>query len=201
MAGCGADRGAGEKRGAGEERGAGKRVGAARAATLPPQDVRAVPIGRSRRFKPPATASDGAPVAGQRCDKGADRFGVHLELFAAGRVIVVPAGIGVAPPVRRVGAYVRGGRCRYALSTTEPTGVVEVRHGTRATLGDLFALWGQPLGPTRIASFRGRVRAWVGGRRVAGDARAIPLRHHAQIVLVIGPDVPVHTAFAFRQGL
>ncbi|MCW3012816.1 MAG: hypothetical protein JWO90_3220, partial [Solirubrobacterales bacterium] len=107
----------------------------------------------------------------------------------------------VAPPVRRDGAFVRGGRCRYALSTTEPTGVVEVVHGTRATLGELFRLWGAPLSRTRIASFRGRVRAWVGGRRVTGDPRAIPLTHHAQVVLAVGPAVPVHSAFAFREGL
>ena len=177
----------------------------ARLADLPPalpaQDLRAVPIGRDARFKPTAAVRRGAPTAGLRCTGAADRFGVHLELFAAGRVVVVPAGIGVAPPARRDGAFVRGGRCRYQVSTSEPTGVVEVVHGTRATLGDLFALWGQPLGPGRIASFRGRVRAWVGGRRVTGDPRTIVLRHHAQVVLAIGPEVPVHAAFRFRAGL
>ncbi len=161
---------------------------------IPEQDVRAVPIGRSPRFKPPAPARRGV-----RCASG-PRFGVHLELFAAGRVVVVPAGIGVAEPRRREGAYVRGA-CRAALSTTEPTGVLEVRHGTRARLGDLFGLWGQGLGPRRLAGFRGRVRAYVGGRRVPGDPRRIPLTHHAQVVLAVGPDVPVHTAFAFRAGL
>ena len=47
---------------------------------------------------------------------------IHVEFFARGKVMVVPAGIGVAPPLRRDGAYVRGGRCRFPLSTTEPTG-------------------------------------------------------------------------------
>ena len=79
--------------------------------------------------------------------------------------------------------------------------MVEVSHGTRATLDDLFAVWGQPLSPRRIASFRGRVRAFVDGRRVGGDPGAIRLRRHAQIVLAIGPDVPIHSAFAFRAGL
>ena len=160
-----------------------------------------MPIGRSPRFKPTAVERSGAPVAGLRCGSGGARFGVHMELFAAGRVIVVPAGIGVAAPIVREGAFVRGGRCRYALSTLDPTGVVEVVHGTRATLGDLFALWGRPLSPNRLVSFRGRVRAWVGGRRVAGDPRAIRLTHHAQVVLAVGPEVPVHSAFAFRAGL
>ena len=159
-----------------------------------------MPIGRSPRFKPAARQRDGQPLAGLRCGGEADRFGVHLELFAAGRVVIVPAGIGVVGG-RRDGAFVRGGRCRYALSTTEPTGVVEIAHGTRATLGDLFELAGLPLSRSRIASFRGRVRAWVGGRRVAGDPRDIRLTHHAQVVLAVGPEVPVHSAFAFREGL
>lgn len=190
LAGCGAER----------DRGDADAPGPPESGAIAEQDVRSVPIGRSPRFKPTATTRDGAPVVGLRCRGAADRFGAHLELFAAGRVVVVPAGIGVVGG-RRDGAFVRGGRCRYALSTTEPTGVVEVVHGTRATLGDLFALWGAPLSPGRIASFRGRVRAWVGGRRVTGDPQDIPLTHHAQIVLAVGPDVPVHSAFTFRAGL
>ncbi len=204
LAGCGSARDTAETP---ERADAGRRAPdrpprAPSATELPPQDLRPVPIGRSPRFRPAAVVRRGAPVAGLRCDPGrARRFGVHLELFAAGRVVVVPAGIGIAPPRRREGAYVRGGRCRYALATTEPTGVVEVVHGTRATLGDLFALWGAELGPRRLVGFEGRVRAWVGGRRIAGDPRAIRLTHHAQVVLAVGPEVPVHSAFAFRPGL
>ncbi len=193
LAGCGEQR-----RGPGAR---ADRLGPADPVALPPQDLRPVPVGRSAAFRPAAARRAGAPVAGLRCRRAARRFGVHLELFAAGRVVVVPAGIGVAGPQRRAGAYVRGGRCRYGLSTTEPTGVVEVAHGTRATLGDLFALWGQPLGARRLAGFRGRVRAWVGGRRAPGDPRAIALAHHAQVVLAVGPPVPVHSAYAFRAGL
>lgn len=190
LAGCGGAREAPEHRPAREAGGA-----------IPAQDLRPVPIGRGPRFQPAAGSYDGRPVAGLRCGPvRAHRFGVHLELFAAGRVVVVPAGIGVAGG-RRDGAFLRGGRCRHALSTTEPTGVIEVRHGTDATLGDLFALWGRPLSRTRLASFRGPVRAWVDGRRWRADPRAIPLRHHAQIVLATGPEVPVHSAFAFRAGL
>jgi hypothetical protein len=126
---------------------------------------------------------------------------VHVELFAAGRVVIVPAGIGIARPHRRAGAYVHGGRCSQPLRTREPTGVVEVRAGTRATLGDLFAIWGRPLRRDRLAGFRGRVRAYVGGRRFAGGPAAIPLHRHAQIVLAVGPRVPVHPAYVFPTGL
>ena len=83
------------------------------------------PIGVGPAFHPPALSravSAGAPAGGFRCGDGGARFGVHLELFAAGRVVIVPAGIGVAPPWRRDGAYVRSGRCSYAARTREPTG-------------------------------------------------------------------------------
>jgi hypothetical protein len=45
------------------------------------------------------------------------------------------------------------------------------------------------------------VRAYVGGRRWLAAPQDIPLRRHAQIVLVVGPAVPVHPAYAFPPGL
>jgi hypothetical protein len=69
------------------------------------------------------------------------------------------------------------------------------------TLGDLFAIWGEPLGPRRMASFRGSVRAFVGGRRVEGDPAGIRLRDGAQIVLQVGGYIPPHRTFLFpRRG-
>jgi hypothetical protein len=144
----------------------------------------------------------GLPVGGLRCSAAnRARFGVHVELFANRLVVIVPAGIGIAPPLRQDGAYVRGGRCSYPARTREPTGVVEVAGRSRLTLGDLFALWGQPLSPTRLAGFRGQVSAFVAGRRRPGDPRTIPLTRHAQIVLEVGGYVVPHTRFLFRRGL
>lgn len=116
----------------------------------------------------------------------------------------MPAGIGVAPPRRRSGAFVLSGRCQYPLRTHAPTGVIEVATRRPATLGDLFAIWGQPLSRRRLLSFGARgaagVRAFVDGRR-GHDPRAVRLRRHAQIVLVIGPSVPVHARYRFPPGL
>jgi hypothetical protein len=114
----------------------------------------------------------------------------------------VAPGIGVAPPRTREGAYVRAGRCSYPVRTREPTGVVEVAAGGRGyTLGDLFALWGQPLGPDRLGAFRGPVEAYVDGRRRGGDPRRIALTRHAQIVLEVGGHVPPHATYHFPPGL
>jgi hypothetical protein len=164
----------------------------------------ATPIGAGPRYHPPAAPARvlrGEPAGGLRCRADGPRFGVHVELFARGRVVVVPAGIGVAAPRRRVGAFVRPRGCSYAVRTTGPTGVLEVRRGARLTLGRLFAVWGQPLSPTRLAGFSTRrsapVRAYVAGRRWRGPLGAIPLRRHAQIVLELGRFVPPHRSFRF----
>jgi len=130
---------------------------------------------------------------------------VHVELFARGRVVIVPAGIGVARPWARSGAYVLPRGCSYATRTLEPTGVIEVRRGSHLTLGDFFRIWGQPLSATRLAGFKttgsAPVRAYVAGRRWRGSLRSIPLRRHAQIVLELGPFITPHRAFLFRPGL
>ncbi len=160
-------------------------------ADLPPAPSAAiaVPIGRHARFKP-AQRTD---LAGARLGRlvclpdAAPRAGVHLELFAAGRVVIVPRDIGVA----------RG--CSYPVRTRDRTGVLEVRG--HATLGDLFTVWGAALSRTRLVTFRGRVRAYVDGRRVGGDPRRIALRPHAAIALVVGRDVPLHASYNFAPGL
>jgi hypothetical protein len=82
----------------------------------------------------------------------------------------------------------------------DPTGLVLLRPGTEATVGDVFALWGRPLGPGQAAAFRGRVRAYVNGRPHPGPPEAIPLRRHDNIVLEVGPYVPPHPRYAFPAG-
>ena len=140
------------------------------------------PIGAGPLFHPPAASRP----AGLRCSAAEPRYGVHLELFANDRVVIVPAGI--------------RSRC---VRTRWPVGVIEVRG--RQTLGGFFRVWGQPLSPTRLAGFRTRrdspVRAYVGGRRWPGRLGDIRLRRHAQIVLELGRYVPPKKTFLFPRGL
>jgi hypothetical protein len=167
------------------------------------------PIGIGARFHPAATNAlvrARAPIRGLRCEpeKGA-RYGVHVELFAHGLVVIVPPGVGVAPPFRRSGAFVTPRGCTYPLRTLDPTGVIEVRPVRKLTLGDLFAVWGRPLSPTQLVGFRTNtsrpVRAYVGGEEWHGSLTAIPLSRHAEIVLELGPFIPPHRSFLFRPGL
>lgn len=130
-----------------------------------------------------------APVGRFRClaERRPPTF-VHVELFARRRVLLLPQGIGVSR------------RCAYAVRTTSPTGVVAFDGRARPTVGDLFAIWGQPLSPTRLAGFRGTVRAFVGGRPWRRDPRTIQLAPHGQITLEIGGFVRPHGFFLFPAG-
>lgn len=171
-------------------------------ATVPPDPP--VPTGVGPRFQPPPhgrRVQRGRPVGRFRCGRPRPTaFGAHVELFAKGSGMVVPAGIGVAPPRRSENGFVRSGRCEYPIRTHAPTGVVEVATSRPVTVGDLFDVWGQHLSKVRLASFRAPpgevVRAYVGGRLVQ-DPRAVRLRRHAQIVLAVGPRVPVHDRYLF----
>jgi hypothetical protein len=168
-------------------------------------------VGPTGAYMPPArgaAAGAGAPVGRLRCagGDGDHRVGAHVELFAHRRVVVVPAGIGMASPVRVRGAYVTSARCSYPVRTREPTGLLELdpRAGP-FTLGDLFAIWGQPLSASRLAGFRAppgtRVVAYLDGREWPGDPRAMPLRRHAVIVLEVAGYVAPHTTYRFPRGL
>jgi hypothetical protein len=157
------------------------------------------PIGAGPRFHPTARG----PVRGRCTPALGRRFGVHLELFAADRVVLLAPGIGVRRPWRSVGGRITRARCYGSPATIDPTGVVLIRPGSRGTVGDLFRAWGRLLGPRGILSFRstGRVRAYVDGRPWTRTApAAIPLTRHAEIVLELGPYVPPHRSFTFAHG-
>ena len=96
--------------------------------------------------------------------------------------------------------YITGGACAYPVHTREPTGVFELtRSGLH--LGGLFAVWGQPLGPRRLAGFNAPVAAYVGGRRWRGNPAGIPLGPHAEIVLESSGYVPPHPRYLFPPQL
>lgn len=180
--------------------------GASTEPRLPPD---AVPVGVGARvaYRPPAltpAVRRARPVGRLRCSSTrAERFGAHVELIALGHVVLLPGGVGVAPPQRRRGAYVLSGRCSYPLRTLEPTGIVEIAalKGAPPTLGELFSLWGQPLGPTRLAGFRGPVTTWVSGRLHRADPRAVVLSRHTVIVLEVGRRIPPHATYSFPPDL
>ncbi|HEX7312181.1 MAG TPA: hypothetical protein VF232_13490 [Gaiellaceae bacterium] len=142
------------------------------------------PIGRGPAFMPPPVGPLRPPA--EKCVPGVLRgeTRIHLELFARRRVVVIPASIGVRP------------RCRYPLRTLAPTGVVEVDRAGQM-LRDFFAVWRMPLSQHRVLSFRGKVTAFVAGKRWTGDVDGIPLTDHAQIVVEVGGYIRPHSFYLF----
>ena len=158
--------------------------------------AQARPIGRPASFHPSARG----PVPGACRAALGPRHGAHVELFAANRVVLVAAGIGVRAPLTHSAGRITGARCFGDLVTLEPTGVVLVRPGAPATVAGLFRAWGRPLSTDRLLSFTGRVRVYVNGRQRPGPPGAVRLGRHDEIVLEVGPYVPPHTAYHFPPG-
>jgi hypothetical protein len=150
------------------------------------------PVGQGPRYRPPPTS----PAARSVCRPAPLRVGprVHVELFARRRVVIVPAGIGLERAHRRLGRVVSA-ECRARAWTLDPSGIVDYE-GPK-TLGRLFRVWGQPLGPRRLVSFHGRVSLYVDGVRRRGDPRSLRLEPGAEIVLEVGGYVPPHRSFLF----
>lgn len=158
------------------------------------------PIGRGARFHPPATG----PVIG-RCDhRLGSRYGAHVEVFAANRVVLIAAGIGTRAPLTYAEGRISGADCYGDLVTLDPTGLVLVRPGLRPSLSELFRAWGQRLMPHRLASFpaprRTPVEVFVNGHRWRGSPATVPLARHSEIVAEVGPYVPPHASYTFPPG-
>ena len=136
----------------------------------------------------------GQPIKGISCDaQEGQRIHIHqhLAVFDHGKEITIPQYIGIP----------QGARCIYWLHTHTPDGIIHVEAplDRSFTLGDFFAVWGQPLDTKHAASAaakrREQVHVWVNGKRYAGDPAKIPLVAHADIVIQVGPPFAKPVAF------
>lgn len=154
------------------------------------------PIGRGPMFHPVLRGA----ITGRCRTRLGRRYGVHVEVFAANRVVIVAAGIGTRAPRQFVEGRISAAGCFGNLVTLEPTGLVLVRPGSRLALAELFRAWGQPLSAHRLAGFTGTVRVFVNGKPRPGSSGSVPLTRHAEIVLEVGPLVPPHHSYTFPRG-
>jgi hypothetical protein len=111
----------------------------------------------------------------------------HLDLFADGRRVTVPANIGIDA----------SGGFLAALHTHDTTGIIHVESPVQAsyTLGQFFGVWGVRLDARCIgglcAGGAKRLRAWVNGKPLAADPTRIILDQHQEIVLAYGTAAQV----------
>ena len=121
----------------------------------------------------------------------------HLDLFADGRRVTVPANIGIDA----------SGGFLAALHTHDTTGIIHVESPVQAsyTLGQFFGVWGVRLDARCIgglcAGGAKRLQAWVNGKPVAADPTRIILDQHQEIVLAYGTPAqvpkPLPTSYDF----
>jgi hypothetical protein len=130
---------------------------------------------------------------------------VHLGIFVDGLEQIVPYGIGIGEPWQvantNQGPFVADGTCFYWMHTHTEDGVVHIESPIRRdfTLGDFFAIWQEPLGPTQVGRARGDVIMYVDGQRSTTNPADLTLASHQLIQLNIGRDVPPQP-FEFAPG-
>ncbi len=144
-------------------------------------------------------APTGQPVAGISCDAmEGQRIHIHQHLLILDHGHSVPVPYDVGRPA--------GNQCLYWLHTHTPDGVIHIESPANRTftLGDFFAIWGQPLSTTRAATAfakeGSKLKVWVDGKPYAGDPAKIPLVAHADIVIEAGPPFPTPPKFTDWQS-
>jgi hypothetical protein len=145
---------------------------------------------------PAATARVAKGVDGIKCERNEPvvfHIHTHLTVFVDGKPRLVPAGIGVWPPLEKqsgkLGQFVlTQNECLSWLVTRFADGIIHIEAPVKRsfTLGEFFDVWGQPLGPNVAGSAHGRVTAIVDGKVWTANPRDIPLREHTQIQLEVG---------------
>ncbi|MGH7522791.1 MAG: hypothetical protein ACREK8_00605 [Gemmatimonadales bacterium] len=141
----------------------------------------------------------GQTIAGIACDaQEGQRIHIHQHISIRTPRGDVPVPYDVGRPA--------GVPCLYWLHTHTPDGIIHIEAPVDRsfTLGDFFAVWGQPLSRTAAAGAvvgRGqRMRVWVDGKIYPGDPRAIKLGIHTDIVIEIGPPFTTPTPFTAWNG-
>jgi len=116
----------------------------------------------------------------------------HLDVFAHGKRVVVPAGIGIAEQFIS------------PLHTHDASGVIHVESpAVRSfSLAEFFGVWGVRLTTTCLAGECGaaKLHLFVNGKRVVDPNRVI-LELHQEITVASGPPPkPVPSSYRFPSG-
>jgi len=157
-----------------------------------------IPLETGPALAPISTSANGAPVDGIQCnaeEQVAYHIHSHLLVFLNGQPHSIPYGIGLVLPVIKNaarGAFAGASHCYYWLHVHASDGIIHIESPTQRTytLGQLFALWRQPLSANAVGPATAAVTAYVDGTRFTGDPRTIPLKDHEDIQLDLGTPTP-----------
>jgi len=125
----------------------------------------------------------------------------HLDLYAGGRHLPVPALIGINEQQRYLDP----------LHTHDASGIIHIESPTKTayTLGQFFAVWGVRLTDRCIGGLcnngGNQLRAYVNGKRVTANPARIELAAHQEIVLTYGSPSQeprkIPSSYPFPAGL
>jgi hypothetical protein len=145
-----------------------------------------------------AGAASGKTVEGVQCNANeqiAYHVHTHLAVYVNGVLRPLSPGIGIVEPVAQqtaTGAFYSATTCYYWLHVHAQDGVIHIESPTTRTytLGQFFAIWGQPLTTTQVGPAKGTVTAYVNGHRYLHPPATIPLGSRENIQLDVGTVVP-----------
>jgi hypothetical protein len=146
-----------------------------------------------------ATGGQGQAVGGLNCAAAGSSYSyTHLSIFMNGTQVALPANIGTMAPT-----VAKPTGCVYPLNTVDETGKIRMDTTTTTsyTLGQFFAIWGQPLTTTNVAGLQGSpVTVYVnaGGTltQYTGDLASLALPPHGEVTIMIGAplaQIPTYT--------
>ena len=164
------------------------------AATLLGSTVLALPA-RAQDLEPgDLPGPNGIPCA--RIESLLFHVHAHLAIYVDGVASEVPYGIGIGEPHEVIqtsdgGPYVSRGSCFSWLHTHTPDGIIHIEAPIPRsfTLGDFFAVWGEPLSSSQVGDAYGPITAYLDGTLVDGDPADIPLWDKYVIQLNVRSDV------------
>ena len=145
------------------------------------------------------SGGQGQVVQGLSCTKPAKASLVHgytqLNLVVDGQQIAIPENIGLVsrgnPGIADPAAKDTG--CTYPIVTSDTSGKIRMLAGNTSpyTLGQFFALWGQPLTDGNVAGYAGKpIKVFIKDgttlTEYKGDLEALPLVPNRAITVQIG---------------
>ena len=147
-----------------------------------------------------AAVPAGEPVGGIHCDQmegNVLHIHQHLAIFNHGKPVGIPEDVG--RPLF--------GNCFYWLHTHTPDGIIHVESPTFRdyTLGQFFAVWGQPLTRSNVAGAKPHpgehTTVWVDGNLYTGDPARIELTQHLDVTIDVGLPARKPAPYTAWNGL
>lgn len=170
------------------------------AATIPPLNPTVIdvdlsgPIG-TRRWPNgnTSTGGQGSPIGALTCAPSSPQpyhTHAHLSIFLDGVALMIPAEVGYVQLTPTT-------ECHYPIHTHDAKGTLHSHSTTTTpyTLGEFFAIWGEPLQRTNIAGLTGLpVAVYVTDAGVAreftgDDLGTIQLLSHREITIQVGTPI------------